>query len=147
MTITNVIIKTPDRKLDWGVNDVMPGSDGLRIWWFLKKAVSWDLTLGRASPAGGGGLTVGDVGIVSIVKIVCVSLSSCRKLKVKKLINVSYLYNGESWVFRIFLHLYILHVIFRTLVAVWGRGRCRRCILQLPPSRQGKLSPVWFKQT
>ena len=32
MTITNVIIKTPDRKLDWGVNDVMPGSDGLRIW-------------------------------------------------------------------------------------------------------------------
>ena len=32
MTITNVIIKTPDRKWDWGGNDVMPGSDGLRIW-------------------------------------------------------------------------------------------------------------------
>ena len=32
MTITNVIIKTPDRKFDWGVNDDMPGSDGLIIW-------------------------------------------------------------------------------------------------------------------
>ena len=29
VTITNVIIKTPDRK--WGVNDVMPGSEGLGI--------------------------------------------------------------------------------------------------------------------
>ena len=35
------------------------------------------------------GLAVGDVGTVSIVKIV--SLSSCRKTKLKKLINVSYL--------------------------------------------------------
>ena len=31
MTITDVIIKTPEEKWDWGVNDVMPGSDGLRI--------------------------------------------------------------------------------------------------------------------
>ena len=77
MTITNVIIKTPDRKRDWGVNDIIPGRDG---WEFgdLEKAVSWYLTLGRASPACGG-LTVGDVGTVSIVKIV--SLSSCRKTK------------------------------------------------------------------
>ena len=37
MTITNVIIKTPDNKWDWGVNDVLPKSDGLRIWWFWKK--------------------------------------------------------------------------------------------------------------
>ena len=44
----------------------------------FEKAVSWDLTLGQASPAGGG-LTVGDVGTVSIVKIVSLSLSSCRK--------------------------------------------------------------------
>ena len=31
VTITNVIIKTPDRKWDWGVNDIMPGSEGLGI--------------------------------------------------------------------------------------------------------------------
>ena len=37
----------------------------------------------------------------------CVSLSSCRKTKVKKLINVSYQNNRESSVFRISLHLYI----------------------------------------
>ena len=31
VTITNVIIKTPNRKCHWGVNDVMPGSEGLGI--------------------------------------------------------------------------------------------------------------------
>ena len=31
VTITNVIIKTPERKWDWGMNDVRPGSDGLGI--------------------------------------------------------------------------------------------------------------------
>ena len=31
MTITNAITKTPERKWNWDVNDVMPGSDGLRI--------------------------------------------------------------------------------------------------------------------
>ena len=31
MTITNVMIKTPDTKWDWGVNDVMHGSVGLGI--------------------------------------------------------------------------------------------------------------------
>ena len=109
MTITNVLIKTSDRKWDWGGNDVMPGSDSRRIWWFWKR-VSWDLTLGRASPVQlGGGLSVGDVGTVSIVKN-CVSLSSCRKTKVKKWINISYLNNGESSVFRFSPHLYILHV-------------------------------------
>ena len=35
LTITDVTIKTPDRKCDWDVNDVMPESD-----WDLKKAVS-----------------------------------------------------------------------------------------------------------
>ena len=29
--ITNVIIKTPDRKGNWGVNGVMPGSKGLGL--------------------------------------------------------------------------------------------------------------------
>ena len=33
MTIT-IIIKNPDRKRGWKVNDVMPVSDGLRIWGF-----------------------------------------------------------------------------------------------------------------
>ena len=44
-----------------------------RDWEFgdFEKAVSWDLTLGRASSAGE--LTVGDVGTVSIVKIVSLS--------------------------------------------------------------------------
>ena len=49
VTITNVIIKTPERKWDWGVNDVMPGIEGL---WFLlifEKVVSWDLSLSEAS--------------------------------------------------------------------------------------------------
>ena len=74
----------------------------------FEKVVSWDPTLGRASPAGGYGMRsafVGSDGTVSLVKLV--SLSSCRKTKVKKLINVSYLNNGESSVFRISLHLYI----------------------------------------
>ena len=52
---------------------------------------------------------VGSDSTVSIGKIV--SLSSCRKTKVKKLINVSYLNNEESTVFRISLHLYICIVV------------------------------------
>ena len=100
MTITNVIIKTPDRQWDWGVNDVMPGSDRLRFLMILKKTLV-EIWLWAGPVQLGGGLTVGDVGTVSIVKIVCLSLSSCRKTKVKKVINVSYLNNGESSVFRI----------------------------------------------
>ena len=117
VTITNVIIKSPDRKWDWGVNDVMPGSDGLAILMIFEKAVSWDLSLGEASwdlklgeasPVCGqrdahafvgsvswdsdcgprvqvGSWQKSDVGTVSIVKIVCVSLSPrVEKLKVKK---------------------------------------------------------------
>ena len=50
VAITDVIIKTPDRKWTGDVNDVMPGSDGLRILGdFWKKAVSWDLKLDEAS--------------------------------------------------------------------------------------------------
>ena len=121
MTITNVIIKILDMKWDWGMNDVMSGSDGLRIWWFRKRC--FNSGPGQSS---WGVLTVDDVGdswfvclncrqlklksdhgvleistdrdlggyrmrsafvgsdsTVSIVKI-CVSLSSCRKTKVKK---------------------------------------------------------------
>ena len=50
VTITDVIIKTPNRKWTGDVNDVMPGRDGLRILGdFWKKAVSWDSDLGEAS--------------------------------------------------------------------------------------------------
>ena len=68
----------------------------------FEKAVRWDLTQGRASPV----VTVGDVAAVSIVKIVSLS-PRVEKLKVKKVINVSYLNNGESSVFRVSLRLYI----------------------------------------
>ena len=75
MTIRNVIIKTPDRKWDWSVNDVMSWSDGLRIWWFWKR-VNWDPTLGRACPARGYGMRsafVGSDSTVSIERIVSLS--------------------------------------------------------------------------
>ena len=116
VTITNIMIKPPD----WGANDVMPWSDGLRI---LKKAVSWDLTLnetswdlklGKASPVCGprdarafvwsvswdsdswprvqlGSWLKDDMGTIIIVKIVCVSLSSYRKTISQKKSIVSYL--------------------------------------------------------
>ena len=95
VTITDVIIKTPDGKWDWGVNDVMPGSDGLGILVIFEKAVSWDSTLSEASwdlkldearPAVVYGMHrafVGSHGTVSIVKIVSLS-PYVEKLKVNK---------------------------------------------------------------
>ena len=41
MTITDVIIKTPDWKWHWGANDVMPGKDGLGFLVILKKISSY----------------------------------------------------------------------------------------------------------
>ena len=38
VTMTDNIIKTPDKKWDWGANDVMPGSDGLGFLVILKKS-------------------------------------------------------------------------------------------------------------
>ena len=37
VTITDVIIKTPDRKWTGDVNDVIPGSDGLGFWVIFEK--------------------------------------------------------------------------------------------------------------
>ena len=83
-------------------NDVMPGSDGLRILGdFWKKAVSWDLNLEMASVflswARPGQLclrdapcVVGSDGTVSIIKIVSLS-PGVENPKVKKVIKVSYL--------------------------------------------------------
>ena len=39
--------------MDWNVNDVMPGSDWGWEFGDFEKEISWDSTLGRASPAGG----------------------------------------------------------------------------------------------
>ena len=116
MTITNVIIKTPDSKCDWGCerrharkrqaeNLVILKKTLVEIWlWAWPGQASW-------------GLTVGDVGTVSIVKIVSLS-PRVEKLKVKKLINVSYLNNGESSVFRISLHLYSLYRGYTTVYSI-----------------------------
>ena len=38
VTLTDVIIKTPDRKCHWGANDVMSGSDGLGFLVILNKS-------------------------------------------------------------------------------------------------------------
>ena len=85
------------------------------FWWFLKKAFSWDLILGEASPAGGygirvcwdgveiwqwagqssWGLTEGRCSNSHHIKIESLS-PRVEKLKVKKWINVSYLNYGES---------------------------------------------------
>ena len=47
MTITNVIIKTPDRTKDRGVNDVMPGSDGRGILVIFEKSSQLRFDAGR----------------------------------------------------------------------------------------------------
>ena len=106
MTITNVIIKAPVRKWDRGVNDVLPGSDGLRIlviffwkkqwveiclWARLFEIRSWARpveiwTCARASPARAYRMRrafVGSDRTVSIIKIVSLS-PLVKKLKVKK---------------------------------------------------------------
>ena len=84
---------------------------------------------------GGYGMRSTFVGLdstVSIVKIVCVSLSSCRKTKVEKLINVSYLNNRESSVFRISLHLYICIVTIQ---------HCYSPAVRIEPATSRWLSP------
>ena len=77
VTITDVVIKTPDGKWDWSANDIMPGSNELGFLVILKKSrvefsawgrlvenwnwaswdstleeASWFLSLGKASPVG-----------------------------------------------------------------------------------------------
>ena len=125
VTITDVIIKTPDRKWHWGIwMTSMPGSDGLRILGdFWKKAVSWDLNrdevswfpnMGEARPVGSTRCTArGGVRWNSQHSKKCVALSPrVENLKVKKEIKVSYLnYRGLSVfssVFRIPMHMYNL---------------------------------------
>ena len=89
-----------------------PEAMGWEFWWILKKAVSWDLKLGVASPVCGLRDARAFVGSVSWdfdsgprVQLGlteewfrnsqhsknCVSLSLCGKNKLKKWINVSYL--------------------------------------------------------
>ena len=88
VTPTNVIIKTPDRKWDWSVNDVMPRSDELRILVILEKKQLVDIRRWSKrveiwswmKPVqfvayGMRRAFVGSYGTVSIIKNVCVSLS------------------------------------------------------------------------
>ena len=113
VTITDVIIRTPDRKWTGDVNDIMPRSDGLRILGdFWKKTVSWDLKLdeaswfsnrGEARPVGSMRCaTCGGVRWNSQHRKI-VSLSPRdENLKVKKVIKVLYLNYRESSVFQVF---------------------------------------------
>ena len=83
VTITNVIIKTPDSKWDLGANDVMPESDGLGFLVILKKSSELRSEAGRDELKFEAGRVesslglrdaprvVGPDGTVSIVKIVC----------------------------------------------------------------------------
>ena len=70
--------------------------------WDLKQGgANWFLSLGVASPVGAYGMRrafVGSDATVSIVKIVSLSLSSCRKIKLKK--SISYRNYRKSSVFR-----------------------------------------------
>ena len=82
MTITDVKIKNPDEKWDWGVDDVMPGSDWLGILVILKRQLveirSWAMPVVILSwtrrvqfvAYGMHHAFVGSDGTVSIVKIV-----------------------------------------------------------------------------
>ena len=58
MIITNVIIKSPDRKCEWGVNDVMPGSYGLESFVISKKTLVEILLLARPVQLGATGCAV-----------------------------------------------------------------------------------------
>ena len=101
MTIINVIIKTPDRKYDWGVNDVMPGSEGLRFLVIFAKAVSWDLNLSRDSTNGG----VHCAWCINRQHCKnCVSPSSCWKNKSQE---VNKRFVPEQWESSVFRRFYI----------------------------------------
>ena len=101
VTITD-IIKTPDRKWNWDVDDVMPGSEGLGILVIFEKSSYLRFDAGRSElrfEAGWGGSSWGLQDSPRVCGVRwngqhsknCVSLSSCRKTKLKKSINVSYL--------------------------------------------------------
>ena len=47
VTITNVIVKTPDRKYDWGVNDIILVSEGLGILVIFEKSKVLRFVSGR----------------------------------------------------------------------------------------------------
>ena len=103
MTITDVTIKPPDRKFDWGLNHVRPGSDGLGFLVILNKSSELRFELRRSklifrtwakpmqfvdcgvrSRVGWvSELRADDGRTVSIEKL-CLYISSCRKPKLKE---------------------------------------------------------------
>ena len=121
MTITICHNKPPDRKWGWSVDGVLPRRDGLENLRILKR-VSWDWTIEASSWIWAVEDVVGfffristdrdlkphkmrrTLGIVSIVKIV--SLSSCWRTEVKKLINRSYLKGQTICTVCLYLHMY-----------------------------------------
>ena len=122
VTITDVIIKIPDRKWTGDVNDVMPGSDGLRILGdFWKKAElrfepRWSELIfgpgqGQSSHRSTRCIAWSD-GTVSIVKIVSLS-PRVENPKVKKVISfVPELKSRQCFAyFGIPMHVNILHIV------------------------------------
>ena len=53
VSVTNVIIKTPEGKCDWGVNDVMLGSDGQGILVIFEKSSQLRVEPGRGQSSCG----------------------------------------------------------------------------------------------
>ena len=120
VTITNVIIKPPHRKWDWGVNDVMPGSEGLGILVIFEKELVEIRLCARPVELWSTGCTARlfgqwvEIGLDSSAGELTdgrcrnsqhsnnsVSLSPrVENLKVKQVIKVSYLNYRESSVFR-----------------------------------------------
>ena len=110
VTITDVIIKSPDRKWAWRCDWRHARKRWAEDFW--KRSVSWDLKLdeaswfldlGEASPVGSTRCAVRCWVRWNSQHSKIVSLSSrVENLKVKKVINVSYLNYRESSVFRAF---------------------------------------------
>ena len=105
VTITDVIIKTLDRKLDWRCEWRHAWKRWAVILGYFEKSGYWRFETGRSElkfeprrdqlGLGGAPRVVGSDGTVSIVKIVSLSLLVSKNLKAKKVIKVSYL-NQES---------------------------------------------------
>ena len=129
VTITDVIIKTPDRKWKTGVvNDVRSGSNRLRILVIFEKSSQLRSDAGRSELGFGPGRGQSSCGLRNAPRVSgvrwngqhsknCVSLSPrVEKTKLKKSINVSYLNKRKSSVFRDsyayehFTYLYISHI-------------------------------------
>ena len=112
MTITNVIIKPPNRKWAWVWMTSCLEAMGWEFGDFWKKKLV-EIWVWAGPVQLGWGLTVGDVGTVSIVKIV--SLSLCRKTK-RQEVNKSFVPEQRRvvsvWVFPVYVTLFCFSIFF-----------------------------------